>query len=156
MASKPRPARWFLPLALAVTVAPILVLGACKRHPTTDERPRRTWRATDPKPGGATEAECEAWWSSADAQLTKVVSDHAACTSDEDCETMPGPSGCLASCFVAIARSGRAAYHTTKERVCKDWESHGCYAIAPHPIPSCVMLTARCRNARCTAVDEHR
>jgi hypothetical protein len=131
---------WRTPLALGVAcaLAPLLVL-ACRR---------------------ASVAECEALWSTANDELSKVVDRQRACTRDEDCELVTSPYGCLWSCDTAIARPARGMYEATRRRLqameCKEWHERGCRETTPKPMPSCAPLVARCQDNRCTGVDEPR
>jgi hypothetical protein len=103
-------------------------------------------------------AECEAAWSSAHGQVAKVIAEHRSCGRDEDCALVADANGCLSSCDTAIHRSGVAAYDATKARVsdteCVTWRTRACNRLTPKAQPSCPMLTARCRDSRCTAVNE--
>lgn len=134
VARPPRFGRTPLAVSLACAMAPLLVL-ACRR---------------------ASVAECEALWSTAHGELSKIVDEQGACARDEDCELVSSPYGCLSTCDSAIARSGRGTYEATHRRLrateCKEWHERGCMETTPKPMPSCAPQVARCQNNRCTAV----
>jgi hypothetical protein len=103
-------------------------------------------------------AECEALWSTAQSQLAKVVAQHTACVSTDDCERVQQPNGCLWGCETAMARSGVAAYKAEQTRLdgneCAKWHQGGCLQTTPKTVSSCASPTVECRGGRCTAVYE--